>query len=163
MRFLSLPKIILFFASIFSRKNRENHGFWPPKAIPKPSQNAFKIDVPKNIQFLEVFCHCFCMFVIFETLKISIFPRENHYFQGFRQKRVFALFDKFSLKKPSKNPSKTEPDPFQNRCQERIVFQRLYFRASASILAASWASKWKPKSEIWPQKTLGQLLFIIFD
>ena len=55
MRFLSLPKIILFFASIFSRKNWENHGFWPPKTVPKSSQNAFKNDVPKNMQFLSDF------------------------------------------------------------------------------------------------------------
>ena len=56
MRFLSLPKIILFFASIFSGKNRENHGFWPPQTLPKPSQNPFKIDVPKNMEFLIEFC-----------------------------------------------------------------------------------------------------------
>ena len=56
MQFKSLPKIITFFASIFSRKNRENHGFWPPKTLPKPSQNPLKIDVPKNMRFFIEFC-----------------------------------------------------------------------------------------------------------
>ena len=51
MRFLSLPKIILFLVSIFSRKNRENHGFWPPKTLPKPSQNPLKSDVQKTCDF----------------------------------------------------------------------------------------------------------------
>ena len=59
------------------RKNCENRGFWPPKTLPKPSQNASKNDVPKNIDFCEVFYHSFGMFVIFETLKISIFSRGN--------------------------------------------------------------------------------------
>ena len=56
MRFLSLPKIILFFASIFSRKNRKNHGFWHPKTLPKPFQNPLKIDVPKNMRILLEKC-----------------------------------------------------------------------------------------------------------
>ena len=51
MRFCCLPKIILFFASIFSRKKCKNHGFWPPKTLPKSIQNAFKIDVPQNLHF----------------------------------------------------------------------------------------------------------------
>ena len=55
MRFFSLPKIILFFASIFSRKKCKNHGFWPPKTLPKSIQNAFKIDVPQNLHFFSDF------------------------------------------------------------------------------------------------------------
>ena len=51
-----LPKFISFFASIFYRKNCENHGFWPPKTLPKPSQNPLKIDVPKNMRFFMDFC-----------------------------------------------------------------------------------------------------------
>ena len=39
--------------------------------------NASKNEVPKNIEFCEVFNHSFSICVIFETLKISIFPREN--------------------------------------------------------------------------------------
>ena len=66
------------------RKKCENQGFWPPKTIPKPIQNAFKIEVPKNIDLFEVFYYSFCICLIFETLKICVFPRENQYFQGFR-------------------------------------------------------------------------------
>ena len=54
MRFLSLPKINSFLLPFFSKK-LENHGFWPRKTLPKPTQNAFKIEVPKNIHFFEVF------------------------------------------------------------------------------------------------------------
>ena len=59
------------------RKNCENRNFWPPKTLPKPIQNAFKIEVPKHIDFFEVFGYSFFMFVIFETLKMSISPRGN--------------------------------------------------------------------------------------
>ena len=117
MRFFSLPKIILFFASIFSRKNRENHGFWPPKTIPKPCQNAFKIDVPKNIDFFEVFCYSFCIFVILETLKISIFLGKTTIFKVFT-KNVFLQFSCIfgpknlpkTLPKRSPNPSKIDAE-----------------------------------------------------
>ena len=46
----------------------------PPKTLSKPFQNASKNEVPKNIEFFEVFYYSFGMFAIFETLKILIFP-----------------------------------------------------------------------------------------
>ena len=79
-RFFALPKRAAKTTSKKHRKKCENQEFWSPKTIPKPSQNAFKIDVPKNIDFFEVFCYSFCIFVVLETLKISIFPRENTHF-----------------------------------------------------------------------------------
>ena len=79
----ALPECASKTTSKKHRKKCENQGFWPPQTLPKPIQNASKNEVPKNIDFFEVFCHMFFMFVIFETLKISIFPRENRYFQGF--------------------------------------------------------------------------------
>ena len=73
MRFFSLPKIFLFFAFVFFREKIENHGFWSPKAIPKPSQNAFKIDVPQNLHFFIDFLLILVVFgfvrVFFEVLK----------------------------------------------------------------------------------------------
>ena len=73
MRFLSLPKIVLFFASIFYGKNPENHGFWLPKTLPKSIQNAFKIDVPQNLHFFIDFLLILVVFgflrLFFEMLK----------------------------------------------------------------------------------------------
>ena len=69
--FLAFQKSSCFLLAFFSRKTCENQGFGPPKTMPKPSQNAFKIDVPKNIDFFEVFCYSVCIFVILETLKIT--------------------------------------------------------------------------------------------
>ena len=65
-------------------KKCENRGFQAFKTLPKPIQNAFKIEVPKNTDFFEIFYYSFCICDIFEIFKICIFPRGNQYFQGFR-------------------------------------------------------------------------------
>ena len=51
-------------------KKSEKPGFWPPKTIPKSFQNAFKIDVPKNMQFFIDFCSMF-FDLSFSTLQSS--------------------------------------------------------------------------------------------
>ena len=139
MRFLSLPKIILFFASIFSRKNCENHGFWLPKTLPKPSQNPFKSDVPKNMRFFIEFCS-----------KNALLQQRRHRFRiGFSN--TFCLLGTFlriafrmhfDSKKPTKNHSKTTSEPFKNRCQKYVVFQHRFFRVSASILEGLGPPRW---------------------
>ena len=47
---------------------------------PKTSQNGLKIDVQKNMWFFNAFFTTLCKIFSVETLKISIFPGENHYF-----------------------------------------------------------------------------------
>ena len=131
MRFSSLPKIILFFASIFFRKNCENHGFWPAKTLPKSIQNPFKIDVPKNMRFFIEICS-----------KNALLQQRRHRFRiGFSN--TFCLSDTFlqiafgmdlGSKKLTKNLSKTTSEPFQNRCQNYMFFQHRFFRVLASIL-----------------------------
>ena len=53
--FFALPSCIQNFASKKLRKKCENRGFWPPKTLPKPSQNPSKIEAPKNMQILRAF------------------------------------------------------------------------------------------------------------
>ena len=139
MRFLSLPKIILFFASIFSRKNRENHRFWPPKTLPKPSQNPFKIDVPKNMRFFMDFG---CFLVACCKSRTSNFMRPRSVLLAFHNNQVFAFGMRFWSKKPTKNLSKTRPEPFKNRCRKRVVFQHRFFQVSASILEPLGPPTW---------------------
>ena len=131
MRFFCLPKFISFLACIFDRNNCENHWFWPPKTLPKSSQNAFKIDVPKNMQFFIDFCS-----------KNALLQRLQHRFRiGFYN--TFCLSGTFLqiafrmhfwFQKLSKNSSKTTSEPFTNRCRKSIVFQHRFFRVSAFIL-----------------------------
>ena len=130
MRFFGLPKFISFFASIFYRKNCENHGFWPPKTIPKPSQNAFKIDVPKNMRFFMDFCS-----------KNALLQRRRHRFRiGFSN--TFCLSGTFlqiafrmhfGSKKPTKNHPKSRSEPFKNRFKKRCFFQHRFFHVLGSI------------------------------
>ena len=103
-------------------KKCENAGFWLPKTLPEPSKNAIKTEVPKNMQCLIDFCSISFIFCIFDFLKIVIFPKGNHYFQGFRSKRIFVIFAYFSFKKHSKNPPKTKPATVKNPCQKCVVF-----------------------------------------
>ena len=47
-RFLALPEHASKMTSKKHRKKCENQGFWSPQTLPKPFQNPFKIDVPKD-------------------------------------------------------------------------------------------------------------------
>ena len=113
MRFFCLPKIVLFFASIFSRQNRENQWFWPPKTLPKPFQNPFKIDVPKNMRFFIEFCS---KNALLQKCQHQKNMRPRSVLLGFHTFQCFAFGMHFRSKKPTKNPSKTRPEPFKNRC-----------------------------------------------
>ena len=143
MRFLSLPKIILFFASIFSRKNRENHRFWLPKTLPKPTQNPFKIDVPKNIRFFIEFCS-----------KNALLQQRQHRFRiGFSN--TFCLSGTFlriafrmhfGSKKPTKNQSKTtsEPFKFQKSMSKMCRFSTSIFSGFGLDFGGLWVSNLEP-------------------
>ena len=113
MRFFSLPKIFSFFASIFSRKNTENHGFWAPKTFPKSVPKGSKNDVPKNMRIFMDFYWIFVVCCRSRTLK---FMRPRNVLLGFHKNQMFAFGKHFGSEKPIKNHSKTRPEPFKNRC-----------------------------------------------
>ena len=76
----ALPRHHVFLPSIFDRKNCQNCNFWPPKPPPKPIPKRPKIDVQKTRRFLLFFERCSFKLQTFETLKISVSPRREHYF-----------------------------------------------------------------------------------
>ena len=92
-----------------------------------------------------------------ETLKISIFPRENQCFSGFREKHVCAVFVHFSFQKSSQNPSKTRSEPFKNRCRKRVDFQHRFFEVLASIWEGLGPPRWSQVGH-FGLKTLGTVL-----
>ena len=59
------------FGRFFASKPR----FWLPKTRPKSIQNAFKIEVPKNMQFFNAFLFIFSLSFIFDFLKTCILPQ----------------------------------------------------------------------------------------
>ena len=102
-RFFGLPQWSSKFASKNHPKKCENRGFWPPKTLPKPTQNAFKIEVPKNVRFWVdfglIFVACCKGRCGFRTIIYSVLLR-------LEELRVFA-FERFSApKKLSKTPPK---------------------------------------------------------
>ena len=162
MRFFTFPNFFLFFASVFYRKNCENHGFWPAKTLPKLSQNPSKIDVPKNMRFFIDFCS-----------KNALLQKCPHRFRiGFYS--TFCLLGTFlqiafcmhfRSKNPTKNPSKTRSEPFQNRCQKCVVFQHPFFRVLASILEGlgppSWSQVRRAACSAWRVKS--HCIFAFFN
>ena len=107
------------FASKKMRKKCENQGFWPPKTHLKPTQNPAKIDVPKNIRFFGDFCLIYgacCKSQHQKNVRPASVLLACHIFH-FTAFRIH-----FWSKKPTKNPSKTRSEPFQNRRQKHVVF-----------------------------------------
>ena len=99
----------------------ENQEFWAPKTHPKCPQNAFKIDVPKNMRFFMDFCS---IFVACCKSRTSKFMRPRSVLLMLHTKRIFAFCMDFGTNKPTKNPkaSKTRSEPFKNQYQKGIVF-----------------------------------------
>ena len=79
-RFFGSSKSCLKCMSKKHRKMYKNQWFLPSKTLPKPFQNAFKIDVRKDMQFFIGFCSILFFVLLFDFLKILIFPKENQYF-----------------------------------------------------------------------------------
>ena len=127
---------------MISKKHRtkcENQGFWPPKPLPKPSQNPLKIEVPKNIRFFIEFC-LICVICCKRQHRKFIGPA--NVLLAFHTFQVFGFRIHFFSKKPTKNPSETTSEPLKNRCRKRLVFQLRFFELSASILEALGPPRW---------------------
>ena len=74
----------------------------------------------------------------------------------------------FRSKKPTKNPSKTRPEPLQNRCWKCVVFQHRFFRVLASILEPLGPPTWSQvglktmKFRVWnPPPTILKLNILL--
>ena len=96
------------------------------------------------------------IFSSFETLKISIFLRENHYFSGFC-KNVFSPFEQFvSAKNRRKNHEKSRPNHEKIESEIHLFFNIDFFAFWApfwKVLGASWASLGRPwASKMWPKR-----------
>ena len=126
-RFFRLPKRMSKLTSKKRRKKCENRGFRLPKSLPKPSRNAFKIDVPKNMRFFIVFCLMFLVFSIFDFLKISVSPRREPIFKVFA-KIVFSLFACiFGPKNLPKTLPKRCPNPSKVDAKNGLFFNFDFF------------------------------------
>ena len=131
MRFFCHPKIILFFASIFSRKNAENRGCWSPKTLPKSIQNAFKIDVPTNIRFFSDFCS---KKPLSQERRPLIFAGRAIVLLAFHTIQCFTFGMHFRSKKPTENLCKTKLELLKIDTENVLVFYIDFF--------ASWPRFW---------------------
>ena len=163
MRFLSLPKIIIFFASIFSRKNCENQRFQLPKMLPKSVQNAFKIDVPQNLHFFVDF-----------LLILVVFGFVRFFFEVFKtqQKLWFCCITSISAlcvcrnMKQRENIKKNYQKPFQNEVRtmkksmsKTCCFLTSIFGGSGLDFGGSWASNLEPS---WLKIAISSILTALF-
>ena len=112
-RFFALPERASKMTSKKHGKKSENQGFWPPQTLPKAVQNGFKMGLPKDMRFFIDFCS-----------KNAMLQKCRHRFRiGFCNTdclsdtfRHIAFCMHLRSEKPTKNPSKTRSEPFQNRC-----------------------------------------------
>ena len=138
-RFFCFPKRCWKNASKKHRKKYENPGFWPPRALPKPSPKPFQIDVPKNMRSLINFG---LIFLACCKSRTSKFVRPASVLLTFHTIQLFAFGMHFLSKKRPKNLPKTRSDPLKNRCQQRCFFQHRFFKVSASILEGLGPPTW---------------------
>ena len=132
MRFLSLPKIILFFASIFSRKNCENHGFWPPKNPPKIHSKCLQNRCPTKPAFFHRF---FAYFGCFRLCALFLGSAQNlaktvvllHY----EHISIVCLSEHKATRKYRKNLPKTlpkwGPNPLKIDAKNVLFFNIVFF------------------------------------
>ncbi len=147
MRFLSLPKIFLFFACVFSRKKCENHRFWPPKPSPNPSKTPSKSMFQKTLIFSRFFATVFVYLLSWKPWKYQFSLRKTTIFKVFA-KNVFL---QFSCIFGPKNLPKTLPKRSPNDEKidvENVLFLNIDFLGFRPRFGPSWASKLEPS---WPQ------------
>ena len=89
----------------FGRFSVSKPRFWPPETHPKSIQNAFKIDVPKNMQFSMHFCYFFIFFVSSISWKYVFYLGKIIIFKVFAK----SMLLQFSCIFPPKNHLKTFP------------------------------------------------------
>ena len=124
----------------------EKPRFWLPKTLLKPFQNVSEIDVPTNLRF----------FIEFWLRKVSVARAPTSISYWFFQ--YFWLVGRFSLnpfgygiwiQKTYQQPHKTRPEPMNNRCQKRVVFQHRLLDVSASILEPLGPPRWSQVGSKW--------------
>ena len=129
----------------------QNHS----KNHPNPSQNRPKT-LPKSIQIRgsrkDAKFHRFCSnFVACCKSRPSKFVRPANVLLTFHTIHLLTFSTYLGSEKPSKNPRKTMPEPFQNRCQKRVVFQHRFFRVWGSILEPLGLPRWSQLSVLGSQ------------
>ena len=92
--------------------------FWPPKTLPKSTQNAFKIDVQKNMHFFIDFCSNLVACCKSQHQK-NVRPRSV--LLAFHTIQRFACCMHFWCKKSTKHLPITTSEPYKNQCKKRIV------------------------------------------
>ena len=101
------------------RKKLENRGFGAPQIFSKSCQNAIKIDVPKNMRFFIDFCSKNALLQECRHRFRIVFSNTKWLSDTFLH-IAFCLH--FRSEKPTKNSSKTTPEPFKNQCRKRMEF-----------------------------------------
>ena len=141
-RFFAFQNFCSIFDSKKSWKKCENHWFWPPKPLPKGTQNASKIEVQKFWLFLTIF------------LKFSInfknadpwFCRHGQCFVSFLANTLERCPRNFNTKKPPKNHFKKHAQTMKKSMQKTMQFLTSLFFDFFSILDGFGAPKWPPNS-----------------
>ena len=121
MRFFCLPKIFLFFACVFSRKNAKINDFDFPKPSPNPSKTPSKSMFQKTSIFSRFFATVFVYLLSWKPWKYQFSLGKTTIFKVFAQ-NVFLQFSRIF---GPKNLSKTLPKRSPN--DEKIDVKNVLF------------------------------------
>ena len=78
---------------------------------------------------------------------------------GFYTIHAFAFGMRFGNENHAKNPSKTRPEPFKNRCRKHVDFQHRFSEVLASIWEGLGPPRWSQVRYFAPPQTSEQLFF----
>ena len=134
------------------RKNIEKSAKIKDFGFPKAPQNPLKIHAKsmsqKTCDFSSIFTRkmlcCNSADIDFSLVFTMFFACRTLF-----SKSLSAWI--FGRKKPTKNPSKTRPEPLQNRCWKCVVFQHRFFRVLASILEPLGPPTWSQVGHFGPK------------
>ena len=127
---------------------------------PQTLQNRIKIDVPKNI---EIFIGFRSIFAVCCKSRTLIFVRMAIVLLGFYTIHAFAFGMRFGKENHAKNPSKTRPEPFKNRCRKHVDFQHRFSEVLASIWEGLGPPRWSQVRYFGPPKLLNSSFFTLLS
>ena len=127
---------------------------------PQTLQNRIKINVPKNI---EIFIGFRSIFAVCCKSRTLIFVRMAIVLLGFYTIHAFAFGMRFGNENHAKNPSKTRPEPFKNRCRKHVDFQHRFSEVLASIWEGLGSPRWSQVGHVGPPKLLNSSFFTLLS
>ena len=146
MRFFSLPKIILFFASIFFSKKLRKSTILASQTLPKIHPKCLQNRCLKKHAIFHRFLPDAFLFFNLRFLENRGFPERKSLILRFSPKSCFHKFNKFLFQKTYQKPIQNEVRTLPKSMPKTCCFLTSFFSGFGLDFGASWASNLEPSS-----------------